>query len=121
MVKCVFHIPERFAGDWCNAELAEQVDSSEGGQSDELDERRLRGLWAKALLAGDVRAAHRAWGRWQGLSGGDPWGDAGWRNIWDAQRNDAHFWKHFDGPAFQETLWLRMFISYWEGASSLEG
>lgn len=121
MTQCVHQIPERFIGDWCNAELAGQVNSSASGQSDELDESKLRERWARALLDGDIRTAHKVWGRWQGFSGGDPWEDTGWRNLWEAQRSDEHFWKDFDGSSWEEKLSLRMFISYWEGAASLEG
>jgi hypothetical protein len=123
MTKCVYQIPERFKGGWCNAELAEKVDSDFSGdeQSGELSEEQLRERWAKALLAGDMKSAHRAWGRWQGFNGGDPWEDSGWRNLWEAQRRDEQFWKDFEDSICQEKVWLRTFISYWEGAASLEG
>ncbi len=120
-MKCAHQIPEQFKGNWCNVELAEEVNSFDNKQSEDHDEQQLRERWAKALLDGDMKKAHRAWGRWQGLNGGDPWEDAGWRNLWEAQRHGERLWEDFDVSDAGEKIWLRMFISYWEGPGAVAG
>ena len=81
------NIPKRYRGPWCdqeNAKTTREDESSETGFK--LGEDQLRRDWANALLKGDLRSAHKLWGKWQGYSGQDPWEEEGWRNFWEARQ-----------------------------------
>jgi hypothetical protein len=109
-------LPDRIKGDWCNVELAAQVAGSVNPETvDEIDYQFLKGKWARDLLTGDLKAAHKSWGKWQGFTGEDPWEDIGWRNFLELQRFGERLWKDFDASQFRELLWLRTFVSYWPG------
>jgi len=115
-----FDLPDRIKGDWCNVELAAQAADSMTPETDEeIDSEFLKSLWARDLLKGDLKAAHKSWGRWQGFTGGDPWEDLGWRNFLELQKFGDRLWKDFDASRFRELLWLRTFISYWPGLGSV--
>jgi len=107
-------LPERIKGDWCNLELAAQVDNAVIPETvEEIDHQFLKSQWARDLLSGDFKAAHKSWGKWQGFTGGDPWEDVGWRNFLELQRFGESFWKDFDAARFEDFVWFRTFISYW--------
>jgi len=110
-------LPDRIKGDWCDVDLAEQADDPVTTETvEEIDHQFLKRQWAKYLLIGDLKAAHKSWGKWQGFTGGDPWEDVGWRNFLELQRFGETLWKDFDASRFRDFLWLRMYISYWPGA-----
>lgn len=118
MVNTYANIPERYQGSWCDTELAEMIlshDSIEGNV--EEDEPELREAWAEALNDGDLKMAHRLWGKWQGYSGKDPWEDDGWRNFWEAQNIGATLWEDFDASKVEERILLKTYISYWDQES----
>ena len=109
-------LPDWIKGDWCNVELAEQAsDSVILGTVEEIDRQFLKSQWARDLLIGDLKAAHKSWGKWQGFTGGDPWEDVGWRNFLKLQRLGERLWKDFDASRFRDFVWLRTYISYWPG------
>jgi hypothetical protein len=109
-------LPDLIKGDWCNVELAAQVDDSINPEMvEEIDYQFLKGRWARDLLVGDLKAAHKAWGRWKGFTGGDPWEDPGWSNFLELQRFGETLWEDFDASRFRELVWLSTFISYWPG------
>jgi hypothetical protein len=109
-------LPDRIKGDWCNFELAEQASGSSTAETEEeIDHKFLKGQWARDLLIGDLKAAHKSWGKWQGFTGRDPWEDPGWRNFLELQRFGDSLWKDFDASRFRELEWLRTLISYWPG------
>ncbi len=111
-------LPDRIKGDWCDIELAAQADDSGTPETvDEIDHQFLKSQWARSLLLGDLKAAHKFWGKWQGFAGGDPWEDAGWRNFLELQRFGERLWEDFDASRLQEFLWFRTYISYWPGAA----
>jgi hypothetical protein len=96
-------LPDLFKGDWCNVELAAQVDDPVTRETfEEIDYQILKGHWARDLLVGDLKAAHKSWGRWQGFTGGDPWEDLGWRNFLELQRFGERLWEDFDASQFRE-------------------
>jgi hypothetical protein len=110
-------LPDWIKGDWCNVELAEQVDDPVTPETvEEIDHQFLKCQWARDLLGGDLKDAHKSWGRWQGFSGGDPWEDQGWRNFLELQRFGERLWNDFDASRFRDFVWLRTYISYWSGA-----
>ena len=109
-------LPDWVKGDWCDLDLAERSDDYSIPENDEdEDYKYLRRKWAGDLLRGDLKSAHRSWGRWQGFTGGDPWEDRGWRNFNELQEFGEQLWKDFDASRFEELVWLRTFISYWPG------
>ena len=110
-------LPDRIKGDWYDVGLAEQIgDSVILETAKEIDHQFLKSQWAKYLQIGDFKAAHKSWGNWQGSAGGDPWEDAGWRNFLELQRFGERLWKDFDASRFRDFVWLRIYISYWQGA-----
>jgi hypothetical protein len=110
-------LPGMIKGDWCDVELAFQADDSVIPETvEEIDCQFLKSQWARYLLSGDLKAAHKSWGKWKGFSGGDPWEDVGWQNFLELQRFGETLWKDFDASRFRDFLWLRMYISYWPGA-----
>ncbi len=66
-------LPHRIKGEWCNIELAAQVDDSLTPETvEEIDYQLLKVQWARDLLIGDLKAAHKSWGKWKGFTGQDP-------------------------------------------------
>lgn len=111
------NIPEKYWGPWCDMEIAELImdpDMREAPSED--DESELRDAWAEALMEGDLKMAHRLWGKWQGYSGGDPWEDEGWKTFWDTQNLGETLWDDFDASRPQEKLLLTTYVSYWDQA-----
>ena len=116
MVAQSVDLPEMIKGDWCNVELAAQVDNAVIPETaEEIDHQFLKCQWARDLLGGDLRSAHKSWGKWQGFAGEDPWEDFGWRNFLEIQRFGERLWKDFDASRFGDFVWLRTHISYWPG------
>ena len=111
-------LPDWIKGDWCNVQLAEQTDDTVDAKTvEEADKQSLKSQWARYLLTGHLRAAHKSWGKWQGFTGGDPWEDDGWRNFLELQRFGESLWEDFDASRFEEYAWFRTYISYWESAT----
>ncbi|MEJ2717108.1 MAG: hypothetical protein P8182_08200 [Deltaproteobacteria bacterium] len=108
-------LPEAYRGPWCDRELARQNDTCDECGVEERVDRRLRDHWARALLSGDLKRAHKLWGKWQGFTGNDPWEDNGWRRFWELQRMGGKLWEDFDASNMQGKMLLRTFISYWPG------
>ena len=108
-------IPEDYRGPWCDEESARSAcqDSKERPESDG-GAALLRRQWARVLMKGDLKAAHKLWGKWQGYSGRDPWDEPGWRNYWVRQKSGEKLWA-VDGVEPEEQIVLECFISYWEG------
>jgi hypothetical protein len=113
------HIEERYRGPWCDGARARSVHEQldESMYIDPYD-RRLPEQWAEALLNGDLKSAHKLWGKWQGFTGQDPWEDRGWRNFWEVQKFGEKLWTGFDASSDDDKLVLNTFISYWPGADS---
>jgi hypothetical protein len=109
-------LPEAYRGRWCDRELAEQNDTCDECGAAESDALGLRNRWARALLSGDLKRAHKLWGKWQGFAGNDPWEDDGWRRFWVLQRMGDKLWEDFDASNMQGNVLLRTFISYWPGS-----
>ena len=118
METLLIDLPDWIKGDWCNVELAEEAsDSVILGTVEEIDHQFLKSQWARDLLIGDLKAAHKSWGKWQGFTGGDPWEDDGWRNFLELQRFGESLWEDFDASRLEEYAWFRTYISYWESAT----
>jgi hypothetical protein len=114
-------LPEAIKGDWCNVDLVAEslaLDAATPETMEETDYRHLKSHWVRDLLGGDLKAAHRSWGRWQGFTGGDPWKDSGWRNFLELQRFGERLWDDFDASRLGDLVWLSTFISYWPGVDS---
>lgn len=109
-------LPEAYRGQWCDRKLAEQNYTCDECSAEESDDRRLRNQWATALLSGNLKRAHKLWGKWQGFSGNDPWEDDGWRRFWETQRLGDGIFEDFDASNMQDKMLLRVFISYWPGS-----
>jgi hypothetical protein len=119
MTKQFIELPDQVKGEWCNVRLASQAaDLVIPETVEEIDYQSLKGKWARDLLTGDLKAAHKSWGKWQGFTGGDPWEDDGWRNFQELKRFGETLWKDFDASRFRELVYLRSFISYWAGVDS---
>jgi hypothetical protein len=117
VVTRLIDLPDMIKGDWCDVELASRADESVVPQTvQEIDHQFLKREWARDLLRGDFKAAHKAWGKWQGFAGKDPWEDVGWRSFLELQRFGERLWEDFDASRFHEFVWFRTFISYWPGA-----
>jgi len=115
-------LPEWVRGEWCNLTLAEQDIYPAGPKTlEEVDDWLLRQRWVRALLSGDLKAAHAAWGKWQGYTGRDPWEDRGWSNFLKIQRFGESLWDDFDASRFDERVWLKTSISYWPNTDQREG
>ena len=91
-------LPEPYRGQWCDRELAERNDRCDECGAEESDDRRLKSHWARALLSGDLKRAHKLWGKRQGFTGNDPWEDDGWRRFWELQRMGDKLWTRRSGP-----------------------
>lgn len=112
-------LPDWIKGDWCDPAVAEQeMDVDQPRTLEEVDDRLLRLRWVTALLAGDLKAAHRAWGKWQGFTGRDPWEDRGWSNFFELQRFGERLWDDFDAARLHERVLLNTLISCWPDAGS---
>lgn len=110
-------LPDWLRGEWCNGALALQdIYPGEPKTLEEVDDRLMRQRWVRALLSGDLKAAHTAWGKWQGYTGRDPWEDPGWSRFLEIQRFGEKLWDGFDASRFQEHFWLNTFLSYWPDA-----
>lgn len=119
MVRELEDLPEFVKGDWCNVDLLTKAfDAANFETEEESDYEHLRNQWAKDLLGGDLKAAHRSWGRWQGFTGGDPWEDSGWRNFMETQRLGERLWEDFDATRLGDLVCLQTYISYWPDADS---
>lgn len=116
MDRYIEHIPEDYRGPWCDEESARSAYQDSLARSDaDRGAGLLRRQWARFLMDGDLKAAHKLWGKWQGYSGRDPWEDPGWRNFWVRQKSGEKLLADADDSELQEQTVLRCFISYWEG------
>jgi hypothetical protein len=119
MATQLLYLPDGIKGEWCDLELAKKASATAATNSvEDVDYVFLRGQWAKDLLSGDLKAAHKSWGRWQGFSGVDPWEDLGWRNFLELQKFGESLWEDFDASRIGELVLLRTFISCLTGADS---
>jgi hypothetical protein len=109
-------LPDLIKGEWCDLDLARKASIRASSERlENSDYVFLKGQWARDLLRGDLKAAHKSWGRWQGFSGGDPWEDLGWRNFSELQKFGESLWDGFDASRIGEFVLLRTLISYWPG------
>lgn len=112
------NLPERVRGDWCDLETALKQDETVAAETlEDFNDYFLKNQWAQDLMVGDLKAAHKSWGRWQGFTGKDPWADTGWRNFLELQQFGERLWDDFDASQAQERVWLRVLISYWPSDS----
>ena len=119
MTEAPFKIAEPYRGPWCDMELAAMnPQDAEDQAGTEVYNGFLRELWVTALTGGNLKSAHKLWGKWQSVVGNDPWADEGWRNFWELQRFGEKFWADFDASAFSDRILLNTFISYWNEADS---
>ena len=104
-------LPQAFKGEWSRIDLA--IRTYTGDEKNLLGtvDKYMRDLWAEALIEGNLKAAHKLWGKWQSFQGNDPWEDEGWRNFWELQKFGETLWDDFDAASFQEKMWLKTFIS----------
>ena len=104
---------EQFRGPWCEAGIG-----TFNGKADEADpdqkayQSHLRRQWEEALREGDLKEAHKRWGKWQSFICRDPWADEGWRRFWEVQRMGQELWEEFDASTISEKLILRTRLSY---------
>jgi hypothetical protein len=104
-------LPEEYVGSWCDTGWAERILAKEI-QENQKYVAQLRIQWAEALLSGEMKRAHKLWGKWQGFSGNDPWEDDGWRNFWEIQRFGEEIWHDFDASRASEWTLLSTYLSY---------
>ncbi len=109
------HLPNEFKGDWCDVESARQYRDQPGPADDELGVGFLRTAWAEALLQGDLKAAHKHWGKLKGFTGSDPWEDNAWRAFREAQQLGERIWDDFDASKHHDRVVMKTFMSYWSG------
>jgi hypothetical protein len=117
MARYTESIPEKYRGPWCDEENARSTSNAPFTHS-EADEHLeiLRRQWARFLMDGDLKRAHKLWGKWQGYSGQDPWEEPGWRLFWERQRGGEKLWEDFNALDSEDKIVLRCFISYWGDA-----
>ena len=117
MSKMSQEIAESYRGAWCDESLA-MLKDEHGDDAAGLEYYGgfLRELWASALVKGDLKSAHKLWGKWQSVIGRDPWEDEGWRNFWELQRFGEKLWDDFNAAQDQDRVLLQTFLSYWPEA-----
>ena len=112
-------IDEFYKGAWCDENLAvQQEERSDDVAGMEYYGSFLRELWASALIKGDLKSAHKLWGKWQSVLGRDPWEDAGWSNFWELQHFGERLWEDFNAAKANDNILLRAFLSYWPGTDT---
>ena len=104
-------LPKGFRGDWTKIDQAIRTYEGEEGNMLAAVDKYMRDLWADALIDGDLKTAHKHWGKWRAFKGDDPWDDEGWRNFWELQKFGEALWDDFDATEYRDKMWLKTYIS----------